>query len=264
MTINRILKGLSKATIAVALLGGVATTNSNQPLTVQAAKKKAKKVSKKKAAKKSKKKVTKKSKKKVVKKTTKKKVAKKVTKKKPKKTVKKVVKKPAKKVVKKPSKPKTTVKKQSSESSSSEASSSSSSSQSSQSSSSASSQSSSSAASSSSSSQTQRYSDEEYAAAYWFSGNGVTFSEDSIFWHSPTISNLYLYQPSKTTGNVTHLTVNANDIYIEFDVNPAHPHGLSHETVTKDSLNFILSQRKDDIDDYISEQASSPDNPNNQ
>ncbi len=156
------------------------------------------------------------------------------------------------------------VKKQSSESSSSEASSSSSSSQSSQSSSSASSQSSSSAASSSSSSQTQRYSDEEYAAAYWFSGNGVTFSEDSIFWHSPTISNLYLYQPSKTTGNVTHLTVNANDIYIEFDVNPAHPHGLSHETVTKDSLNFILSQRKDDIDDYISEQASSPDNPNNQ
>lgn len=230
MTINRILKGLSKATIAVALLGGVATTNSNQPLTVQAAKKKAKKVSKKKAAKKSKKKVTKKSKKKVVKKTTKKKVAKKVTKKKPKKTVKKVVKKPAKKVVKTPSKPKTT----------------------------------SSAASSSSSSQTQRYSDEEYAAAYWFSGNGVTFSEDSIFWHSPTISNLYLYQPSKTTGNVTHLTVNANDIYIEFDVNPAHPHGLSHETVTKDSLNFILSQRKDDIDDYISEQASSPDNPNNQ
>lgn len=156
------------------------------------------------------------------------------------------------------------VKKQSSESTSSEASSSSSSSQSSQSSSSASSQSSSSAASSSSSSQTQRYSDEEYAAAYWFSGNGVTFSEDSIFWHSPTISNLYLYQPSKTTGNVTHLTVNANDIYIEFDVNPAHPHGLSHETVTKDSLNFILSQRKDDIDDYISEQASSPDNPNNQ
>ncbi len=111
MTINRILKGLSKATIAVALLGGVATTNSNQPLTVQAAKKKAKKVSKKKAAKKSKKKVTKKSKKKVVKKTTKKKVAKKVTKKKPKKAVKKVVKKPAKKVVKKPSKPKTTVKK---------------------------------------------------------------------------------------------------------------------------------------------------------
>lgn len=161
---------------------------------------------------------------------------------------------------------KKTVKKQSSESSSSEASSSSSSSQASQesSSSSASSQSSSSAASSSSSSQTQRYSDEEYAAAYWFSGNGVTFSEDSIFWHSPTISNLYLYQPSKTTGNVTHLTVNANDIYIEFDVNPAHPHGLSHETVTKDSLNFILSQRKDDIDDYISEQASSPDNPNNQ
>lgn len=257
MAINRILKGLSKATIAVALLGTVATTNSNQPLTVQAAKKKAKKVSKKKAAKKSKKKTTKKSKKKV---------AKKVTKKKPKKTVKKVVKKPAKKVVKTPSKPKTTVKKntQKSESSSSEASSSSSSSQSSQSSSSASSQSSSSAASSSSSSQTQRYSDEEYAAAYWFSGNGVTFSEDSIFWHSPTISNLYLYQPSKTTGNVTHLTVNANDIYIEFDVNPAHPHGLSHETVTKDSLNFILSQRKDDIDDYISEQASSPDNPNNQ
>ncbi len=229
MTINRILKGLSKATIAVALLGGVATTNSNQPLTVQAAKKKAKKVSKKKAAKKSKKKATKKSKKKTTKKS-KKKVAKKVTKKKPKKTVKKVVKKPAKKVVKTPSKPKTT----------------------------------SSAASSSSSSQTQRYSDEEYAAAYWFSGNGVTFSEDSIFWHSPTISNLYLYQPSKTTGNVTHLTVNANDIYIEFDVNPAHPHGLSHETVTKDSLNFILSQRKDDIDDYISEQASSPDNPNNQ
>lgn len=105
------MKGLSKATIAVALLGGVATTNSNQPLTVQAAKKKAKKVSKKKAAKKSKKKVTKKSKKKVVKKTTKKKVAKKVTKKKPKKAVKKVVKKPAKKVVKKTSKPKTTVKK---------------------------------------------------------------------------------------------------------------------------------------------------------
>lgn len=158
------------------------------------------------------------------------------------------------------------VKKQSSESSSSEASSSSSSNQSSQaSSSSASSQSSSSAASSSSSSsQAQKYSDEEYAAAYWFSGNGVTFSEDSIFWHSPMISNLYLYQPSKTTGNVTHLTVNANDIYIEFDVNPAHPHGLSHETVTKDSLNFILSQRKDDIDDYISEQTSSPDNPNNQ
>lgn len=263
MTINRILKGLSKATIAVALLGGVATTNSNQPLTVQAAKKKAKKVSKKKAAKKSKKKVTKKSKKKVVKKTTKKKVAKKVTKKKPKKAVKKVVKKPAKKVVKKPSKPKTTVKKSTQKPASTP------------------SQpakqvvkkttqanrytpASSSAASSSSSSQTQRYSDEEYAAAYWFSGNGVTFSEDSIFWHSPTISNLYLYQPSKTTGNVTHLTVNANDIYIEFDVNPAHPHGLSHETVTKDSLNFILSQRKDDIDDYISEQASSPDNPNNQ
>ena len=195
--------------------------------------------------------------------TTKKKVAKKVTKKKPKKAVKKVVKKPAKKVVKKPSKPKTTVKKSTQKPASTP------------------SQpakqvvkkttqanrytpASSSAASSSSSSQTQRYSDEEYAAAYWFSGNGVTFSEDSIFWHSPTISNLYLYQPSKTTGNVTHLTVNANDIYIEFDVNPAHPHGLSHETVTKDSLNFILSQRKDDIDDYISEQASSPDNPNNQ
>lgn len=111
---NRILKGLSKATIAVALLGTVATTNLNQPLTVQAAKKKAKKVSKKKAAKKSKKKATKKSKKKVVKKTTKKskkKVTKKVVKKTPKKTVKKVTKKPAKKVVKTPSKPRTTVKK---------------------------------------------------------------------------------------------------------------------------------------------------------
>ena len=95
---NRILKGLSKATIAVALLGTVATTNLNQPLTVQAAKKKA----------------TKKSKKKVVKKTTKKskkKVTKKVVKKTPKKTVKKVTKKPAKKVVKTPSKPRTTVKK---------------------------------------------------------------------------------------------------------------------------------------------------------
>ena len=162
---------------------------------------------------------------------------------------------------------KKTVKKQSSESSSSEASSSNTSSQSSQSSSSssASSQSSSSAASSSSSSsQTQKYSDEEYAAAYWFSGNGIEVGKNSIFWHSPKISNLYLYQGMPATPNVTHLTVNANDIYIEFDVNLGHPHGMDHDTVTKESLNNILDQRRDDIDEYIAEQASNPDNPNNQ
>lgn len=78
---NRILKGLSKATIAVALLGTVAMTNLNQPLTVQAAKKKAKKVTKKKAAKVATKKTAKKkTSKKVVKKSTSKKTTKKLAK----------------------------------------------------------------------------------------------------------------------------------------------------------------------------------------
>lgn len=155
------------------------------------------------------------------------------------------------------------VKKQSSESSSSEASSSSSSSQSSQasSSSSASSQSSSSVASSSSSSQTQKYADEEYAAAVWLTGENAKygFSESSVFYHSDKVANMYIYQGQKY-ANQTHITVNANDVLVEYDVVPgAHPHGMDQKTFTKEELNKTIAQHKQEIDDYISEQGSNQD-----
>lgn len=158
---------------------------------------------------------------------------------------------------------KKTVKKQSSESSSSEASSSSSSSQASQesSSSSASSQSSSSAASSSSSSQTQKYADEEYAAAVWLTGENAKygFSESSVFYHSDKVANMYIYQGQKY-ANQTHITVNANDVLVEYDVVPgAHPHGMDQKTFTKEELNKTIAQHKQEIDDYISEQGSNQD-----
>lgn len=156
------------------------------------------------------------------------------------------------------------VKKQSSESSSSEASSSSSSSQTSQSSSSSitSSQSSSSAvSSSSSSSQTQKYADEEYAAAVWLTGENAKygFSESSVFYHSDKVANMYIYQGQKY-ANQTHITVNANDVLVEYDVVPgAHPHGMDQKTFTKEELNKTIAQHKQEIDDYISEQASNQD-----
>ncbi|MFR0541072.1 hypothetical protein [Lactobacillus delbrueckii] len=159
---------------------------------------------------------------------------------------------------------KKTVKKQSSESSSSEASSSSSSSQTSQSSSSSitSSQSSSSAvSSSSSSSQTQKYADEEYAAAVWLTGENAKygFSESSVFYHSDKVANMYIYQGQKY-ANQTHITVNANDVLVEYDVVPgAHPHGMDQKTFTKEELNKTIAQHKQEIDDYISEQGSNQD-----
>lgn len=68
-----------------------------------------------------------------------------------------------------------------------------------------------------------------------------------------------IYQGQKY-ANQTHITVNANDVLVEYDVVPgAHPHGMDQKTFTKEELNKTIAQHKQEIDDYISEQGSNQD-----
>ncbi|MFK3588002.1 hypothetical protein OCH80_06280 [Lactobacillus sp. 23-2] len=134
----------------------------------------------------------------------------------------------------------------SSESSSSESSSSSSNSQSSASS------------SSSSSKQSQKYTDEEYAAAVLITGENAKygFGDQSIFSQSTKADNVYYYQGQPGNPHQTRITANANGVYVEYDINFAHPNGMSQTTFSKTELESTLAQEKTKIDSYLSSQQS--------
>lgn len=139
---------------------------------------------------------------------------------------------------------KSSSKKSSSESSSSETSSSSSSSQLSASS------------SSSSSKQSQKYSREEYAAAVLITGENAKygFGDQSVFSPSTKADNVYYYQGQPGNPHQTRITVNAKDVYVEYDINFAHPNGMSQKTFSKTELEATLVQEKTKIDSYLSSQ----------
>lgn len=127
---------------------------------------------------------------------------------------------------------------------------------SSESSSSSSSSQSSASSSSSSSQQSQKYTSEEYAAAALITGENAKygFGDQSIFSPSTKAENVYYYQGQPGNPHQTRITVNANDVYVEYDINFAHPNGMSQKTFSKTELEATLAQEKTKIDSYLSSQ----------
>ncbi len=106
--------------------------------------------------------------------------------------------------------------------------------------------------------QEQSYSDEEYAAAVFFTGSNAEdiFGADSSFYQSPEASNIYVYL-AQESANETHITVNDKDVLVEYNVNPvSNPHGTSQKTFTKEELEKIITLHKQDIDNYLYEQEN--------
>lgn len=106
--------------------------------------------------------------------------------------------------------------------------------------------------------QSQSYSDEEYAAAVLFTGSNVDdiLGVDSSFYQTSDVSNTYVYQEQES-ANETHITVNDNDVLVEYNANPvSNPHGTSQKTFSKEELDKIISLHKEDIDNYLYEQEN--------
>lgn len=110
--------------------------------------------------------------------------------------------------------------------------------------------------SSSSSKQSQKYSREEYAAAVLITGENAKygFGDQSVFSPSTKADNVYYYQGQPGNPHQTRITVNAKDVYVEYDINFAHPNGMSQKTFSKTELEATLVQEKTKIDSYLSSQ----------
>ena len=110
--------------------------------------------------------------------------------------------------------------------------------------------------SSSSSKQSQKYSREEYAAAVLITGENAKygFGDQSVFSPSIKADNVYYYQGQPGNPHQTRITVNAKDVYVEYDINFAHPNGMSQKTFSKTELEATLVQEKTKIDSYLSSQ----------